>query len=63
MQNDEAEDLWLRIQENLSDRGCFNGIDDATMEELSADLIGLIRREAPSLKGGPIPNGDRWDAA
>ncbi len=53
MQNDEAEDLWLRIQDNLSDRGCFNGIDDETMQELSADLIALIRREVPSLKGGP----------
>jgi len=55
MQNDEAEDLWLKIQDNLSDRGCFNGIDDDVMEELQADLIALIRREVPSLKGAPRP--------
>lgn len=39
---DEAKELWKKIEHNLSDRGCFNGIDDAVMEELRTDLIALI---------------------
>lgn len=38
-----AVELWIKIKANLSDRGCFNGIDDQTMRELETDLIGLIR--------------------
>lgn len=40
---DEAEALWTKIELNLSDRGCFNGIDDEVMEELRGDLTALIR--------------------
>lgn len=40
---DEAKALWEKIEHNLSDRGCFNGIDEEVMEELRADLIALIR--------------------
>lgn len=58
MQNDEAEDLWLAIEANLDDRGCFNGIDRDVMEELRADLIQLIREKVPALappvRGTPI---------
>lgn len=40
---DSAETLWHKIEYNLSDRGCFNGIGDEVMEELRTDLIALIR--------------------
>jgi hypothetical protein len=40
---DNAETLWGKIERNLDDRGCFNGIDDDVMEELREDLIALIR--------------------
>lgn len=40
---DEAEKLWDKIEMNLGDRGCFNGIDDDVMEELEQDLIAVIR--------------------
>lgn len=53
MQNDEAEDLWRWIELSLSDRGCFDGIDDDVMEELRAAQIAIIRERCPQLKGGP----------
>ena len=40
---DDAKNLWKKLECNLSDRGCFNGIDDDVMEELRTDLIALIR--------------------
>ena len=39
----DAEELWKKIERNLDDRGCFNGIDDDVMEELRIDLIALIQ--------------------
>jgi hypothetical protein len=50
MKKDEAEALWDKIEQNLGDRGCFNGIDDDVMEELEADLIALIRGHLSKMK-------------
>lgn len=33
----------FKIEHNLDDRGCFNGIDEDVMEELREDLTALIR--------------------
>ena len=43
VKKDDAEELWAKIERNLDDRGCFNGIDDDVMEELRTDLTDLIR--------------------
>ena len=57
----DEEALWAKIEHNLSDRGCFNGIDDDVMEELRADLIALIRGSLSVIKrknddpGRPVP--------
>ena len=40
---DPAKELWKKIEHNLSDRGCFNDIDDEVMKELRGDLTALIR--------------------
>ena len=50
MKKDEAEALWDKIEANLGDRGCFNGIDDETMEELEADIIALIQGHLSKMK-------------
>jgi hypothetical protein len=50
MKKDEAEALWDKIEQNLGDRGCFNGIDDDVMEELEKDLIALIRGHLSKMK-------------
>lgn len=47
---DKAKALWILIERNLTDRGCFNGIDDDVMEELREDLTVLIRRYLHPLK-------------
>lgn len=52
MENDKAEVLWISIERELDDRGCFNGIDDDVMEELRSSLIDLIRHKAPELAAG-----------
>lgn len=40
---DSAKELWKKIGHSLSDRGCFNGVDDEVMEEIRGDLTALIR--------------------
>jgi hypothetical protein len=57
----DEEELWGKIEYNLSDRGCFNGIDDDVMEELREDLIALIRGSLSVIKrkddpGRPVPH-------
>lgn len=37
-----AKLIWRKIEYSLSDRGCFNGIDDDIMEELRRDMLGMI---------------------
>ena len=39
----EAAELWMKIETNLRDRGCFNGIDDDVMDELRLDLLNEMR--------------------
>lgn len=39
----KAKTLWNEIENNLDDRGCFNGIDEDVMSELRSDLINIIR--------------------
>lgn len=41
---DKASEIWIVIEENLSDRGCFKGIDDCTMRELRNEQIEAIRQ-------------------
>lgn len=37
-----AESVWSVVAAELNDRGCFNGIDDETMDELDAACIRLV---------------------
>jgi len=37
-----ARSIWRYIEVNLDGRGCFNGIDDETMDELRNDQIARI---------------------
>lgn len=46
----DEETLWSKIELNLNDRGCFNGIDDDVMKELREDLIALIRGSLSVIK-------------
>lgn len=39
---DYARKIWQEIEDNLADRGCFNGIDNETMTELRRDQVKLI---------------------
>jgi hypothetical protein len=43
-EEDRAALIWKWIESDLSDRGCFNGIDDDVMEELRAVQIETIRK-------------------
>lgn len=41
---DQATVIWTALEADLSDRGCFNGIDDDVMEELAEAQISTITR-------------------
>lgn len=39
---DKAMEIWVEIEADLSDRGCFNGIDDDVMGELAEAQVSII---------------------
>ena len=47
---DLAMEIWVAIEADLSDRGCFNGIDDDTMAEIAeaqtSTIAGMLRKAA-----------------
>lgn len=40
--DDRARLIWHTLEDRLDDRGCFNGVDYETMEEIRTLMVKLI---------------------
>lgn len=40
---DLAEKIWAAVKDNLDDRGCFDGVDNETMDEVTGEQVITIR--------------------